>query len=64
MTFGEGGDFQPDFTGDKSHVTVPPTEIDIHMDALTLIYSSGATGKAKGVMLSHANMLYALISQR
>lgn len=51
----------------EENITITPKEInefkslkDLHdiKDTFTIIYTSGTTGKPKGVVLSHANMLY------
>ena len=36
---------------------VPDAELDPHESVLAILYTAGTTGKAKGVMLSHANLL-------
>ncbi|HLZ20834.1 MAG TPA: AMP-binding protein [Ktedonobacterales bacterium] len=36
---------------------VPPVEIDVRNDVVALPYSSGTTGLAKGVMLTHHNLV-------
>jgi amino acid adenylation domain-containing protein len=42
--------------GDPAH---PPTRSNIDVDLAAIIYTSGSTGDAKGVMLTHRNMLAA-----
>lgn len=39
------------------HGTPPPTAIDVAEDVVALPYSSGTTGLAKGVMLTHRNLV-------
>jgi acyl-CoA synthetase (AMP-forming)/AMP-acid ligase II len=41
----------------ESEATVPETEINAREDIVALPYSSGTTGVAKGVMLTHYNMV-------
>jgi len=65
IVLGEGGDFEVDTTGNRSqNVQIPEATLDIYKDTQCLPYSSGTTGKPKGVMQSSHSLLTSLISIR
>lgn len=65
VVLGESGDFQVDTSGTRSkNVKIPAATIDIYKDTQCLPYSSGTTGKPKGVMLSSNNLLTSMILVR
>jgi amino acid adenylation domain-containing protein len=45
-----------------AHHNSPPDKQAINIDLAALIYTSGSTGNAKGVMLTHLNMVFAATS--
>lgn len=48
---------------DGSMFTVPPT-MDLKEDVAFILFSSGTTGKPKGVMLTHYNMVATIVLRR
>ncbi|MGE0309256.1 MAG: long-chain fatty acid--CoA ligase, partial [Acidimicrobiia bacterium] len=58
-----GARFDDVIAGRKGADRLPHVEIDPDQDA-TLLYTSGTTGRAKGVVGSHRNMVSSLLSRR
>src|SRR5215831_8937372 len=57
FSFGEGGDATPFAALLQGDGDVPPVSIDPARDLVALPYSSGTSGRPKGVMLTHRNLV-------